>query len=96
MSQQEDQTWRILLEQSAPTFAGPAEPPYGLATRVLAAARDRQRRQEVVERIGLRAIFASLALVAITGVLTLSLHPAGDGDDPAVRSMALVENVQVS
>ena len=98
MSQQEDQTWQALLAQSAPAFAGENEPPYGLATRVLAGAREQRRQLDVVERIGLRAIFASFALVAVTGALTLGLHLAGTGDDsdPAVRSMALVEHVPVS
>ena len=95
MSLQEDKTWRALLVQSAPTFAGETVPPLGLATRVLARVREERTASE---RIGLRAIFASLAVVAVTTTLTVCLHvvETSEDPDPGVRSMALVEDVQVS
>jgi hypothetical protein len=50
-----------------------------------------------MERIGFRAIFASLAIVAVTAALTFGMQ-FGDREDldPGVKSMALVENLQVS
>jgi hypothetical protein len=94
----EDQTWRDLLAQSGHTFAGETEPPFGFATRLLAAVREERRQQAALERMGWRAILASLAMVVVAGALTAGLQIAGDPEDPepGVKSMALVENVQVS
>jgi anti-sigma-K factor RskA len=98
MSLREDQTWSALLAKGAPAFAGETEPPFGLATRVLASARRQQSQQDASERLGLRAIFASLAMVAVAAALTASLHFGADRDDtdPVIRSLAVAENVQVS
>jgi anti-sigma-K factor RskA len=97
MSLREDQTWSALLAKSAPAFAGETEPPFGLATRVLADARQQWSQQEASERLGLRALFASLAMVAVTAALTAGLHLVDNREtDPVIRSMAVVENAQVS
>ena len=97
MSTKEDNLWASLLAQSAPTFTGDAEPPYGLATRVMAGVREEKRQQDALERIGLRAIFASLAVVACTAVLTIGFQMGDSEDlDPGVKSLALVEKLQVS
>jgi hypothetical protein len=95
MKSKEDMMWESLLAQSAPTFAGETTPPYGLTTRVLAAVRDLQQQEAVWERVGLRAIFVSLAAVVGIALLTFVRHDSDDLD-PAVKSVALVENVQVS
>jgi hypothetical protein len=97
MSIKEEKIWQALLAQSAPTFAGEAEPPYGLTSRMLAHARAEQRQEDAFARIGLRAIFASLAVVAGLAVLTVGLQMGDREDlDPEIKSMALVEHVQVS
>ncbi len=95
MKSKEDMMWESLLAKSAPTFAGKTTPPYGLTTRILASVRD-QRQQEVIwERVGRRAIFAALAAVVGIALLTFVRHDSDDLD-PAVKSVALVEDVQVS
>jgi len=94
----EDQTWRELLAQSRPAFAGETEVPYGLATRVLAGAREQRGQRDAFERIGWRAILASLAMVALTAGLTLGVQAMNDREDlePGIQSLAVLENVQVS
>lgn len=65
----EDHAWKSLLIQSAPTFAGETAPPYGFMTATLAQVRAQTRQKEQMERIGLRALWVSLAaLVIVTGV----------------------------
>jgi hypothetical protein len=97
MKTREDHVWESLLTQSTPAFAGAIEPPFGLATRVLAGLRDQQRQEAAWERTGLRAIFASLVTVAGLALVTVVVTQHQSGDvDPGVQSMALVENVQVS
>jgi CRISPR/Cas system endoribonuclease Cas6 (RAMP superfamily) len=97
MSIKEEEIWRALLAQSAPAFAGETEPPYGFTGRVLARARAERQQKNAFERMGLRAIMASLGVVACLGVVTIGLQMQDREDvDPAIKSMALVENVQVS
>jgi hypothetical protein len=95
MKSKEENVWESLLAQSAPTFAGEVSPPYGLTTRVLAAVRERRQQEAIWERIGLRAIFASLTAVVGIALITFVLHDRDDLD-PAMKSIAQVENVQVS
>jgi hypothetical protein len=97
MNMKEDHVWESLLAQSRPAFAGETDIPFGLTTRVLAALRDQQKQEAVLERTGRRAIFASLAAVLGMALFTFFMaHHQADETDPGVQSMALVENVQVS
>ena len=95
MNTREDNVWKSLLAQSATTFDGDTTPPLGLATRVLAGVRETRGREAAGERIGLRAIFASLAAVVVMTVVTFAKVGHDDTDAP-VRSLAQLENVQVS
>ena len=95
MKSKEDQVWENLLAQSAPSFSGEATPPYGLTTRILAAVREQRQQEAVWERVGRRAIFASLAAVVGIALITFVRHDSDDLD-PAVKSVAVVENIQVS
>ena len=95
MKSKEDQVWENLLARSASTFNVEPTPPYGLTTRILAAAREQRQQEAVWERVGRRAIFASLATVVGIALITFVRHD-GDDLDPAVKSVALVENVQIS
>lgn len=95
MKSKEEHVWEELLAQSAPTFAGETSPPFGFTSRVLAALRDQSRQEAAWEAVGLRAIIASLAAVVGIALITFVLHDRDDLD-PAVKSIALVENVQVS
>jgi hypothetical protein len=91
----EDNVWKSLLAQSAPTFTGDTAPPLGLAARVLAGVRETRRQEAAWERIGLRAIFASLLAVAVMTAVTFANVGRDDADVP-VRSLAQLENVPVS
>jgi O-antigen ligase len=95
MKSKEDQVWENLLAQSASSFDGEQAPPYGLTTRILAAVREQRAEEALWERIGRRAIFASLAAVVGIALVTFVRHDSDDLD-PAVKSVAVVENVQVS
>jgi hypothetical protein len=97
MNLNEDEKWQGLLLRSAPTFAGEAAPPYGFITGVLAQLRAEKRQQEEFERIGWRALLASLAALAIAATVTLSVDFRDRGDfEPGVRSLVQLENIQVS
>ena len=95
MNTREDNTWKNLLAESAPTFIGDDTPPFGLTARVLARVREERTQAAAWERIGLRAIFASFAAVVALAVVTLA-RPSTDDVDAPVRSLVQVENVQVS
>ena len=96
MNTREDNVWKLLLAQSAPSFEGDLVPPLGLAARVLAGARNADLREAAWERTGLRAILASLAAVVVLGVIAVgSMRPHDDGDMP-VRNLAVLENVSIS
>ncbi len=95
MNTREDNTWKSLLAQSATTFDGDMTPPLGLATRVLAGLSEKRVQEAAWERIGLRAIFASLMAVVVMTVVTFAQVGHDDADAP-VRSLAQLENVQVS
>jgi len=94
----EDEKWQCLLQQSAPTFAGTAEPPYGFVTSILARLRTENGQQAEMERIGWRALLASLAalVIAVTVTLGMSYSDRGSEFEPGVRGFVQMENVQVS
>jgi hypothetical protein len=95
---QPDQIWKNLLAQSAPTFAGEAEPPYGFVTSTLAALRVESRQEREIERIGWRAVMASLAALGVAAALTLtvSLHNQGPDFEPGVRGLVQMDNLPYS
>jgi hypothetical protein len=98
MNTREDEKWQSLLLRSNPTFAGEAVPPYGFVTSALAQLRAENRQQEELERIGWRALLASLAALAILATVTVSLNSRDQGGDfdPGVRSFVQMENIQFS
>jgi hypothetical protein len=97
MNVKEDIKWQLLLSSSASVFAGEETPLYGFLTSTLARLKEEKKRQEQLEKISLRALFASMAALAITAVITLSLHFQNPSDlEPGMRSLIQVENVQVS
>jgi len=99
MNSQEDQKWQGLLLRSKSTFAGEAEPPYGLVTQTLALLRAEKKQQEACERIGWRALLVSLAALVITATVTLGasyINPHRGGDfEPGERGVVQMENLQV-
>jgi len=95
MNMNEDEKWHSLLARSVPAFVGETEPPYGFTTAILARLAERESKQ--MEKIGLRAFFAALAVLAITTAVTLDLHFQSRGElEPGVRSLIQMENVPVS
>ena len=72
MSSSEDEKWRGLLLRSTPTFTGETSPPYGFITGTLARLKAEKRQQDEFERIGWRALLASLAalVVAVSMLMT--------------------------
>jgi hypothetical protein len=88
----EDQIWRALLSASKPAFAGETEVPYGFVTRTMARLRDARREREQLERISLRAIFASLAMLALVATVTAGMEFSRGRDvDPGMRSLLHVD-----
>ncbi|HEV3271600.1 MAG TPA: hypothetical protein VGZ93_05405 [Candidatus Methylacidiphilales bacterium] len=98
MNTKEDEKWQALLALSGPTFAGDAEPPYGFVTATLARLRAENRQQEEFERIGWRALLASLGALAVAATVTLSvnLHDRGGDFEPGVNGAVQMESIQLS
>jgi anti-sigma-K factor RskA len=98
MNSKENQKWQSLLARATPTFAGESEPSYGMVTRTLARLGSEKRQQQDFERIGWRALLASLAALAVAATVTLSVSYMNPGTEfePGVRSLIQMENFQVS
>jgi hypothetical protein len=94
---QNDIKWRTLLELAAPTFAEATEPPYGFITSTLARLKAERVEREMVDRIGLRALFAALAMLAVAGGVSfgVQLHDRLDFD-PGTRSIIQEDHVSIS
>ncbi len=98
MNEINDDQWRKLLAMSAPTFAGETTPPFGFVTSTLAGLRAQQSQVQEIERIGWRALLASLAALAITATIafTVSTRDNSGDFDPGVRSLIQMQNISVS
>jgi len=93
---QDDKTWQALLAASAPTFTGEATPPFGFVTSALARLRA-EKDKELFERIGLRALFASLAVLVAFGGLTLGIHLQDHiGFDPSLKNIVQAEDIPIA
>jgi hypothetical protein len=92
-----DEQWQNLLALSAPSFAGDEAPPFGFTTRTMARWREESRQWEVMERIGWRALFASIAILALTAGATTAINYFASSDlEPGVSNLVQIERVQVS
>ena len=98
MNTREDEKWQSLLKHAAPTFAGEAEPPYGLITGTLTRLRSERGQIAEFERIGWRALLASFAALAVTVMVTFAVDLENRSPDfePGVKSAVQLENIQVS
>ena len=83
----QDDKWRQLLARSGPTFAAETEPPYGFVTSTLARLRNESREQEVMERIGLRALLASFVILLVTAGFVWMQFQDGLEMEPGVNSL---------
>jgi hypothetical protein len=89
--------WENLLAMSAATFEPPAEPAFGLATAVLARLREDELSQALAERIGLRAIFASVGALVLVFLFSVTAQHFQQNDfEPGLRSIVQVQNVPLS
>lgn len=92
----EDDVWKMLLAQGAPTFAGSDTPPFGLATRVLAGVRGAELQEALWERIGRRAIYAALGTVIVMALITFAHLQSHDDADPSMRGFAQLDELIAS
>jgi hypothetical protein len=94
---QGDQKWQALLARSTPTFAGDAAPPFGFMTSTLARLKAEKKDRDLLERIGLRALFTSMAvLVAVVGFsIGIQLQDRLDFD-PGIRSLIQADDIPIS
>jgi hypothetical protein len=94
-----DEKWMRLLAQSTPTFTGDQTPPYGFITATLAKVKAEDRHQKDAERIGWRALLASLGALgvaaAITVTVTLSEQNSNDFE-PGTKNIVQMEYIPVS
>lgn len=93
-----EKTWTDLLTQSAPTFAAEPNPPYGFVTSTITLLRMEKLQQREFERVGLRALWASLAALGVAAAVTVTvnLHQDNTDFDPGVRSLVQVDNLPYS
>jgi hypothetical protein len=93
----EDKKWQGLLRRSAPTFVGESAPPYGFVTSTLARLRAEKREREALERIGWRALLASLTALTAVVAITVGLQLQDRNElDPGVRNVIEVAYVPLS
>lgn len=97
MNTREDQIWKNLLSASAATFAGEATPPYGFVTNTLSQVRSARQQQAELEKIGWRALLASLVTLVAVATFTVGMHLQDRNDlDPGVSNIIEIQNVSVS
>ena len=91
-------TWMNLLAESAPTFAGEPNPPYGFVTSTLTVLRMEKLQEREFERVGVRALWAALAALGVAAAftLTVNLHQDNSDFEPGVRSLVQVDNLPFS
>jgi hypothetical protein len=93
----EEQIWKNLLSASSPTFAGEATPPFGFVTSTLGQLRAAKQQQAELEKMGWRAILASLVTLMAVVTLTVGMHFQDRNDlDPGVNTIIEIQNVAVS
>ena len=96
MNTKENMKWQALLASSAPAFDGETSPPYAFLTGTMAQLREERRQREQMEKISLRALLASMAVLVITAGITLSLHfQAHRGLELGIKNLVQMENIQV-
>ena len=90
--------WVNLLSVSSPTFAGEPSAPYGFATSLMSRLRLERRQVEDLERIGWRAVLASLGALAVAAAITVTvdLRNPNPDFDPGVRSLVQMDKIQFS
>jgi ethanolamine utilization cobalamin adenosyltransferase len=93
-----DEKWMSLLALSTPTFAGEATPSYGFVTATLARLREELAQVKELERIGWRAVLASLGALAVAVAITVTVDLRNQAPDldPGVPSLVQMDKIQFS
>jgi hypothetical protein len=83
-----DEAWPNLLRAAAPAYAAPDDaPPLGFTTRVAARLRAQDREREQLEKIGWRALLASLAILLLTAGVALGLSERPGDLEPGLSGL---------
>jgi hypothetical protein len=94
MNQNPNSHWQNLVKLGAPAFKGDEAPPYGFTTHLLANLRSEEAQSKLIEKIGLRALFTSLATFAIICTLLICISYAQQPDlEPGIRSLLNIPNL---
>jgi hypothetical protein len=98
MNDSEQAQWHNLLAMSAPAFAvGETAPPYGFVTRVRARLETESCQREMMERVGLRALLASLAVLILTAAIMIEVNRADRPDfEPGLGGLLQAADVPLS
>ena len=99
MNDTEDTSWQNLIAISAPAFPGAIDeaPPYGFTTRILAQLGAETRQRELMERIGLRALLASMTILMVTAAFALGLNHGERSDfEPGLSGILQAADVPLS
>jgi len=93
----EDAKWQALLARSSSTFVGESELPFGFLTSTLARIKAQNREREIFERIGIRSLFAAVAILAIVAGVSIGVQLRNPTDfDPALKSLLQANDVPIS
>ena len=95
---QHDEKWHALLRWSGSTFESESTPPYGFITSTLARLNAEKRQQTEAERIGWRALLASLVALVVTAAVTFAvIETSHNADfDPGVRGLVAIGDIPLS
>ncbi len=92
-----DARWQALLARSSSTFAEESTPPYGFVTSTLARLREEKGERELLERIGLRALFAAFAILVAAGGFTIGVQLQDRYDlEPGLNSVFQADDVPLA
>ena len=93
----EDAKWKALLTHSAKTFAGDDAAPFGFVTSTLARIKAENKERDLLEFIGLRAVFAALAVLVAVGGLTIGIELQHHVDlDPSLKGIVQAEDIPIA
>jgi len=94
---QDDLKWQALLARSAATFAGEEAPPFGFLTSTLARLKAEKRERDLLELIGLRALFTALAVFVAVSGLTIGIQLQHRIDfDPSLKGIIQAEDIPIA
>jgi hypothetical protein len=97
MNDPQDRLWTNLVSLSGPAYAADGTPPYGFTTRMLARLHAEQHQNELMERIGLRAVFAAFAILLVIAAGAIGWTQTQHSDlEPGLGRIVESTNVPLS